>query len=315
MKSWSTGNDNKKCNDYSCDTSYNNIYQCVVVILHLKPFFNNRRLHIELHPGSYSGSYYSNHHCDTLGTHIHPGMYNRWSNFRPVRFSHHCWNNVGEQWNAEYKKDTFSNLVITFYNQNPDHKCNNRDREIFGNTKYLHTTCHTCKFSGCVANISKKKSDEYEEGYFHSSIFADQVCQPFPGNNSHPCIHLLNDQKKNKWRYQRPYKTITVHCSRNRICCYTSGIIIYTASYNSRTQYRKKDCNLLEEFFEIELCTWHDYYTYLLFVLLFRIRSSITSSITTIPCKWYSWSTTGTARRLYLDTILAIAPTFCSSKR
>jgi hypothetical protein len=86
-------------------------------------------------------------------------------------------------------------FVAPFYDEPPDEKGAEGDRDILADTENLQAGGHPGKFRDGVSQVGEEKGDHEIEGHPGAKPLADQVREAFPRNHAHAGAHFLDEDE------------------------------------------------------------------------------------------------------------------------
>ena len=169
--------------------------KAILIVFDLDPFFDDRRLHVELHPGRDRRADDAQDHAQIFGVEMHFGPDEGPADLMPIRLGQDRRDDVGQQAEAEEKENALGGLVVSFGDEDPDPDRDEGNGDVFTDPENHQTAGHAGEFRGGISDIGGHESDEDQEGDFHAEVFADKVGQALARHDPHPGVHLLDDDQ------------------------------------------------------------------------------------------------------------------------
>ena len=140
-------------------------------------FFDDRRLQIELHPGSDGGSDDSDRHVQIAGQPERcsgRGFYRGHQGVDPGGLGKESCQNISHVKERCGQKNLFHALVLAFDHDEPDDHGANRNRDVFGQAEKFKAAGNSGKLTNDVAEVDDQDSEHHEKRDAKAELLADE---------------------------------------------------------------------------------------------------------------------------------------------
>ena len=144
----------------------------------------------------------------------------------PVGFGEKSRDRVGEIDQRKEQEDALDGLVFAAYDDGPDQRGADGDRDVFADTEDAHTRGEAGELGRDVAEVGEAEDDHGEEGHAQTEFFADEIGEAFARDGAHARGHFLHHDQSDGGGDEGPEERVAVFRAGLRIGKDAAGIVI-----------------------------------------------------------------------------------------
>jgi hypothetical protein len=91
-----------------------------------------------------------------------------------------------------------------------------------------------------VAQVDDQKGNHQVEGHLDAELLTQQVREPLTGDDTQTRRHLLNDEQRERDRYDRPQQAVPVDRPRERVRRDPASVVVHVRRDHARPHDRRK---------------------------------------------------------------------------